>query len=142
MADRTLCGARAQRYCLRVRTTLSPAAPGPVVLAVAGDVDLESADQLRAAGEQALASSTAGRLRIDLSAVSFIDSTGLGALIHIRNLAPDQVVLVAPAERVLRLLEIAGLDGVFDIERAGDVPRAPSSPHDEPAALDGPLNPA
>jgi anti-anti-sigma factor len=56
-------------------------------------------------------------MRIDLSEVSFMDSTALGALVSIRNAAePRPVILENPLPLVLRILEITGLDQVFAIE--------------------------
>lgn len=84
--------------------------------------------ELRAAGSAALGGAGHPRLEIDLSAVSFIDSTGLGALIHLRNLTNEQtgtLLLVEPSEAVLRLLALTRLDDVFTIS-------AKPSPHADP----------
>jgi anti-sigma B factor antagonist len=48
-------------------------------LHVAGEIDLAVADDLREAGLSCLESNDPG-VRVDLSEVTFIDSTGLGAL--------------------------------------------------------------
>jgi anti-anti-sigma factor len=57
-------------------------------------------------------------LAVDLSALEFIDSSGLGDLIWARNQATDRggdVVLVGAPDRVLRLLELTQLDQVFPL---------------------------
>ena len=54
-------------------------------------------------------------LEIDLGAVTFIDSSGLGALVPIRNQARDQgttVTLVDVSSSARRVMELSGLDQV------------------------------
>jgi anti-sigma B factor antagonist len=99
---------------MRTTTTISE---GVAYLVVTGEVDLANADELREAGEAAL-TPLAGTLRIDLSGVTFMDSTGLAALIAVRNKAePGHVfILEQPTRRVRRILEITGLHEVFTIE--------------------------
>lgn len=56
---------------------------------------------------------------IDLSAVTFLDSSGLGALVEIRKQARERgqrAALRKPNARVRRVLEIARIDSLFDIE--------------------------
>ena len=55
---------------------------------------------------------------VDLSAVTFIDSSGLRTLIEAdrsRQDAGGRIVLRAPSAPVQRLLEISGLAGHFDL---------------------------
>lgn len=95
---------------------------GVTFLMVAGDVDVATADELRQAGEQAITEAT-GTLRIDLSGVTFLDSSGIAALVRIRNTAADSTTLILenPPPRVVKVLELTGLADVFTIERAPDV---------------------
>jgi len=95
-------------------------ADGSTVLVLAGEVDLAVAEKIRDAGVAALTEDDSVALRIDLSAVTFMDSSGLGALIQVNNAAPDRVVLVAPSPRTRRLLEIAGLTSTFTFETTSD----------------------
>jgi anti-sigma B factor antagonist len=92
-----------------VDTSEYRAPDGAIVLSIAGEVDLAVATQLRESGLVALARDDSAVLRIDLSAVTFMDSSGLGALIQLNNTSPGRVVLVRPSPRVVRLLELAGL---------------------------------
>jgi anti-sigma B factor antagonist len=89
---------------------------GVTYLNVAGEVDLAVADDLRAAGIAAL-TPLAGTLRIDLSGVTFMDSTGLSALVAINKAAGDKhtVVLDRPSSRVSRVLEVSGLNRVLRV---------------------------
>ena len=67
--------------------TSRPGDDGVAHLVVAGEVDVSTAAELTAAGEQALSAPGCRGLRVDLADVSFLDSTGLGALVGLRNAA-------------------------------------------------------
>jgi anti-anti-sigma factor len=89
---------------------------GARVLFLAGEFDMSNTSQLEHAlrawvGDRSDASSA---LIVDLGGVRFFDSTGLSALLTIRELEP-RVVLRRPSRAVGRLLEIA-VPGVFTIE--------------------------
>jgi anti-sigma B factor antagonist len=86
------------------------------LLAVEGDLDLASAPSLK----WALADAQAAESRhvvVDLSRVGFIDSTALGVLVGAqRALDPGVRLAIACAEEnVLRIFELTGLDGMFEI---------------------------
>jgi anti-anti-sigma factor len=115
--------------------------PDRITLVVEGDIDLAVADDLCDAGCNVLLASPTDTLYLDLSGVTFMDSSALNALITIRNAASSPVVLVSPSTTVVRLLQLTALDQAFAID-PGDVPHASASPDDAPASLDGPLNPA
>jgi anti-sigma B factor antagonist len=86
------------------------------LLSVEGDLDLASAPSLkRALGE--LQSAGSRHVVVDLSRVSFIDSTALGVLVGAqRALDPGARLAIACAEEnVLRIFELTGLDGMFEI---------------------------
>lgn len=91
-----------------------------------GEIDLAAKDELRRRFENAI---TPGRrLVIDLTEVSFMDSSGIEALCVARRRAiraGGSVLLRGPSPIVLRTLEIAGVDALFDIDptppdRSGD----------------------
>jgi anti-sigma B factor antagonist len=90
-----------------------------LVLRVSGDLDIASANLLISTAEQALAESSRGVLVLDLAEVDFIDSTGIGALVTIRNTTKARdivLVLRSPGTQVRRFLEIANLDTVFALD--------------------------
>jgi anti-sigma B factor antagonist len=91
-------------------------ADGRAVLGVSGDLDTAAADELRNAAVDAAADDPAG-LVIDLPRVSFIDSSGLAALIAINNdmQAPRELTLLAPSRSVRRIFELTGLNPAFSI---------------------------
>lgn len=88
--------------------------PELTLIASEGEIDASSVGAFRDALSKA-AGAGAGRLVIDLSDVSFIDSTGLGALLDAHNrLRRDnrQLVVVAPSGSAAAVLvELAGLRG-------------------------------
>jgi anti-sigma B factor antagonist len=100
----------------RVLIETRPGVDGRAVLHVSGEIDIQFAAELRDAG---LAAAADSGLAINLSEVSFIDSSGLAALIEINNAIglhdPGQLTLVAPSRSVRRILEVTGLDPVFTV---------------------------
>lgn len=89
---------------------------GPSTLRVSGEVDLAVADELRQVGLSCIESDDVG-LRVDLGDVTFIDSTGLGALVQLRSAARDKsklLQLVNLPDEVTRMLQLTGLTGTFE----------------------------
>lgn len=87
---------------------------GCAVLSAAGEIDLYTAPALRDALVAAAESSS--RILIDLSRVTFLDSTGLGVMLGALGRARSvqrSVALVGPTSMVLRVLEITRLNQVF-----------------------------
>jgi anti-sigma B factor antagonist len=87
---------------------------GAVVLALAGELDLYNAEEVRGA----LLDACAGEphvLVVDLAEVRFIDSTALGVLIEARSRMADRngFRLAAPGLETRRALEVSGLDRHF-----------------------------
>ncbi len=93
--------------------------PGIHVVALHGELDIASADGLA----EALVEVAGSTLVVDLSDLTFIDSTGIGALVLARNriLAHGQgeLVLSRPGGIVRRVLEIVGLS-VWIVEWSPD----------------------
>src|SRR5437879_3525986 len=94
-------------------------AEGPiVVIALSGEIDLSNAVDVKAVGEMAVKSPGVSVVEFDLSAVTFIDSTGIGALVAVHNAAELRRVSVrigAASDPVLRVLSIAGLNEFFGV---------------------------
>lgn len=83
---------------------------GAIVVALAGELDLYNAGEIRAALAEAIASSPR-RVVIDLAEVEFVDSTALGVLVEARSqLGPDGFRLAAPQLGTRRALQVSGLD--------------------------------
>jgi anti-anti-sigma factor len=97
------------------------------VIVASGEIDLTACDALRRCIEGCCA--THQRVVMDLAGVTFIDSTGLNALIWAHRLLghrPGAVVLRNPGPAVVRVLEIAGLADTFTIERTPDPTPGPT----------------
>ena len=57
-------------------------------------------------------------IELDLSAVTFVDSSGIGALVQARRVADGagvRIVLVDPSHPVVRVLALVGLEGFFAV---------------------------
>ena len=99
-------------------TTVTTSESGPVhVVHVAGEVDVTSAAILRDALE-ALIADGRRRLTLDLTEVTFMDSTGLGIVVgRLKRLARHggTMTVAAAHERVVRVFTITGLDQLLEI---------------------------
>lgn len=86
--------------------------PEPLIIAPEGELDITSVDGFRAALSEAANRAEDGVV-IDLSGVSFIDSSGLGALVELHNRlrrAHRQLAVVAPGGTAAAvLLNLSGL---------------------------------
>jgi anti-sigma B factor antagonist len=86
------------------------------VLSVAGEVDIRTADALRAAIETA--ATRVFEIWVNLSETSFMDSSGLHAMAQARTrLAATnlRLALICPDGPVLRVLKLTGFDRMFEI---------------------------
>jgi anti-anti-sigma factor len=89
-----------------------------------GTLDRRTASQLEAA-LQALADKGHSRIVLDLSGVSEMSSAGLRVIISAAKLLRNErtggdLRLVAPGERVVQVLELAGLQAVLRVYRSSD----------------------
>lgn len=92
---------------------------GRAVLALTGAVDVESRVKLRAACMETLDEGPVG-LVLDMSGVTFMDSTGIGALVEVGRSAQDAGVTFTirrPSPRVVRILQATGLIDAWEVER-------------------------
>jgi len=92
------------------------AVDGAVVVAVVGDVDMDTVPEL----EERLAGAASARspLVADLTGVTFLDSSGLSALVRchergLRDGAPFRIVVATRA--VARPIELTALDSLLEI---------------------------
>ena len=88
-----------------------------VVITLVGELDIATAPELWAAIDKALAQGRT-KLVLDLSALAFVDSTGLGVFVRAAKelrAAGGGLALKAPGERVSKLLAMTRLEEVFDI---------------------------
>lgn len=90
---------------------------GVAVVRVVGELDLASAPQVRTAVVRALASGGPD-LELDLTAVDFVDSLGLGVVVSaLKRVRTNggRLVVVVDAARVRKPFEVTGLDTLVDL---------------------------
>jgi anti-sigma B factor antagonist len=119
------------------------------VVRVDGEIDLDSAGELSEAAVAAL-QEIGPSLVLDLSGVTFMDSTGLKVLLAVHKraeLAGGRLVLAAPTRSVNRVVSVTGFDRTLAVAEtveaavavcAGDAPEATAAAL-QPAA---PVTPA
>jgi anti-anti-sigma factor len=89
---------------------------GVATVMLAGEIDLVTAPALREALEQ-LVARTPDRIVVTLRDVIFLDSTGLGAIVHGHRLAADKGIelsLSEPSPQVRRVLRMTGLEELLE----------------------------
>ncbi|WP_127550128.1 STAS domain-containing protein [Actinoplanes sp. OR16] len=87
--------------------------------ALAGELDLADADEVRDNLAAAAQASTCQFLQVDCSRVTLIDSYALGALISARNTAAAtgvRLTLVNPSPPVAKAVQVTGLSAAFGLE--------------------------
>jgi stage II sporulation protein AA (anti-sigma F factor antagonist) len=93
---------------------------GLVVATLAGELDLDRADDVRDSLARTASTPGCRYLRVDVSGLGFIDSYGLGALVSARNSAAAAGVtltLAEPSPPVRKAVEVTGLGDVFGLPR-------------------------
>ena len=91
------------------------------VLALIGELDIDSVGELRDRAQSHLGDGRYRALTLDLSGLTFLDSSGLGLLLEVRRLALGsgvefEIVNVTPGPA--RVIAIAGLTETFGLPAA------------------------
>jgi anti-sigma B factor antagonist len=84
----------------------------PVRVVAVGDLDLDGGDRLEAVVAQLAREGL--DVALDLSAVGFMDSSGLGAVISVAQ-GPARVVVEDASPEVLRVIELTGTTEVIEL---------------------------
>lgn len=96
----------------------------PLTIPLAGELDFARRAELDAVVELGL--SARGDVVLDLHAVSFLDSSGLGAIARLADGVHERgcsLRLAGATDRVLSVLELAGLDRAVEVDAlSGDQP--------------------
>jgi anti-sigma B factor antagonist len=85
---------------------------GVVRLSVTGDIDLSTSESLTERIVEAINTDGTNEVVIDLESVTFLDSTGIAALMKGRRLADEHTVgyhVINPRDLVRQVLEITGV---------------------------------
>jgi anti-sigma B factor antagonist len=99
------------------RLTVEPLDERGTVVAVTGELDLSTVPAQRGALSGALDRNVRG-LVVDLSEVTFVDSVGVGAVLHSkRRLGADGVlaVVLAPSTYARVIFDVVGADSVVEV---------------------------
>lgn len=107
---------------------------GQMLFVLHGELDLGNESQLHDVAMAQLAAHEPTTLRLDLADISFLDSSGINALLDIRKYASDRGIdmkIVAVSHRVARILTIVGLAETFGVP--ADPDSVPGQPPDAPA---------
>jgi anti-sigma B factor antagonist len=97
--------------------------PGVVVLSVTGELDAYSAPKIRAGLRAAISDPTTKQLRVDMAEVSFIDSSGISALIRGRAEAEARgikLIVANPQPQPLKVMGIVGLTDFLGVTDGDD----------------------
>ncbi len=98
--------------------TITVSDEGPVTrIAVGGELDMSTVPRLR--GPLLAGCKDADALRLDLSALTFMDSTGLHLLAEAAETASGSgcaLTLTSPSAIVVKMLDLTGLRDAFSIE--------------------------
>jgi anti-anti-sigma factor len=103
---------------------------GRRTLALVGELDLASVEVLRGAVERTCAEDTSA-ITLDLRGLTFIDSTGLAAIVHASKLCDTNgydFALIRGADSTQRLFELTGLIDVLPFREGSD--------RDDPSKID------
>lgn len=111
-------------------------ANGAALVVLTGRVVLDECDRLKAQIIPVIQPNVK-QVNLDLSAVEFIDSAGLGALVGIKvtaNKHRTRLALLNPSKEVSNILMVSKLDSIFDIltgTEAEEVAQALAKPENE-----------
>jgi anti-anti-sigma factor len=95
---------------------LTIASPDPATLVLRGELDLSNADELDEALKPLV--DRGGTVTVDLSDLTFADSSGIGVLMRAARNADGKVALVLlnPRPNVAKVFRIMGLDQIPSLE--------------------------
>jgi anti-sigma B factor antagonist len=100
---------------------------GNVTLCLTGEIDMSSAESIRDTALSAM-QRHGTTVHVDLSAVTFMDSTGLQALLALRRrveLSGGSLRLVGPTHTVMRILDVTGVMPLFEIVTTSEAEAVP-----------------
>ena len=110
--------------------TARPQGPGVTRVSLSGELDMLSASCL---GDALAAARGNTAVILDLGQLTFMDSSGLHAILTARNRLSEagcRLVILRGSHQVQRVFEVSGVDGVLEFVSArdgGDLAAIPSS---------------
>ncbi len=94
---------------------------GILTIAVSGEIDHHNARTIRSQIDESLYYYRSKNVQLDLSDVTFMDSSGLGLILGRFTLARElggELKIVDPSENVSKILELAGTGRLIQIENS------------------------
>jgi anti-sigma B factor antagonist len=110
---------------------------GTVTVTVLGEIDFSNADEVAQGIREAVAEWSPATVWVDLSDATFIDSTGLGALIEGYRAATagaSRFVVTNPTPGLRRVLTVTGLCDLFGLTDSADASGTNFTPTEAPGA--------
>jgi anti-sigma B factor antagonist len=96
---------------------------GVSVAALSGEIDVSNATELRARLSE-LTAQEGGGVALDLTAVDYLDSSGLGMLLNLASTFADRGkelrVVVQEDSFIASLMETTGVDGILSVDSSRD----------------------
>ena len=92
-------------------------------IGIHGDIDHHSAKRVRESIDVQIASKKPLTIVLELNHVDFMDSSGLGLILGRYTVACEmgaKLILSRPSRRIRRILELAGIERIMEIEGDGD----------------------
>ena len=91
-----------------------------LIVSIGGEIDHHSAVWVRTEIDEKIMRYRPSRTVMDLSGISFMDSSGIGLIMgrHTRMQAVGGLLVVRePNERIMKIFELAGLTRIVSVER-------------------------
>jgi len=102
--------------------SVSTDARGNLLVVLRGDIDFTTSPGVLQVIREGAASVPASDIRVDLSEVTFMDSSGISVLVQLLHLAEEQGVRLhveRPGAKVQDQLHMSGLTELFDLGTSG-----------------------
>ena len=93
---------------------------GVLYIKLSGDIDHHSAKSVRDSVDGLIRENNPAELELDLSAIEFMDSSGLGLVLGRYKKQTDtggKMKIINPTRRVMQILQLAGVEKIIKIER-------------------------
>ena len=106
---------------------------GQTILVLHGELDMGTESQLHDVAVAQLAVQGVAKLGLDLAGITFLDSTGVTALLDLRKRANDRGIdmqILAVSRRAARILALVGLAETFGIPADPDTAPGQSADSD------------
>lgn len=87
------------------------------MISVRGEIDIYSIEKFRDSIEEKI-KTQASEIILDCSELSYMDSTGMGVLIELRNKTKElgqKIIMMNPRPNIRKLLALTGVDKIIEI---------------------------